>query len=102
MTCTGTLIVVSHDRYFLEKLCEKLLVFENQKIQRIEMNYREYLERIESKVDKEGRDAEESLRIENQIAKVLSRLSLAKPESEEYRVTDEAFQNLLWKKRESI
>ncbi|BES63797.1 ABC-F type ribosomal protection protein [Gottschalkiaceae bacterium SANA] len=102
MIYTGTLIVVSHDRYFLEKLCEKLLVFEDGKIQKIEMNYREYLARTEKNVVREGCETEESLRIENQIAEVLSRLSLAKPESEEYRAMDEAFQKLLRKKRESI
>lgn len=102
MSYTGTLIVVSHDRYFLEKICEKLLVFQEHKIQRIEMSFQEYLERAERKAEKRGEHSVEMLRIENQIAEILSRLSLAVPESEEYVNLDQAFQNLLVKKQELI
>ena len=102
MSYKGTLIVVSHDRYFLEKICEKLLVFQDRKIQRFEMNFQEYLERTKSKVGKGGEHSAEMLRIENQIVEILSRLSLAVPESAEYVDLDKAFQNLLTKKRDLI
>lgn len=38
----GTIIIVSHDVYFMEKLCDKLLVFENGKVQRIERGLKDW------------------------------------------------------------
>ncbi|MEH7255655.1 ATP-binding cassette domain-containing protein, partial [Neobacillus niacini] len=38
----GTIITVSHDYYFMNKLCDKLLVFENQRIKRLELKPEEY------------------------------------------------------------
>lgn len=43
----GTMLVVSHDIYFLKNLCDKVLVFEDGKIKRLEYSFEEYLERIE-------------------------------------------------------
>ncbi|MBE6038780.1 MAG: ABC-F family ATP-binding cassette domain-containing protein [Anaerofustis stercorihominis] len=43
----GTMLVVSHDIYFLKELCDKVLVYENGKIKRLEYSFGEYLERVE-------------------------------------------------------
>ena len=41
---TGTLIFVSHDRYFVNKLADCILEFENGKVTFYHKNYQEYLE----------------------------------------------------------
>lgn len=41
----GTLLLVAHDLYFLEKICDKVLLFEEGKIKRLEYSFAEYLER---------------------------------------------------------
>ncbi|NBC68218.1 ribosomal protection-like ABC-F family protein [Paenibacillus sacheonensis] len=38
----GTLIIVSHDRYLIEKLCDKLLVIEDGTVRRWENGFRDY------------------------------------------------------------
>lgn len=40
----GTILFVSHDRYFIEKLANKMLIFENSKVDLYPMPYNEYLE----------------------------------------------------------
>lgn len=42
---TGTLIFVSHDRYFVKKLADRLLVFEDDTVKMFEYGYDEYLEK---------------------------------------------------------
>ncbi|RYL95033.1 ABC transporter ATP-binding protein [Sporolactobacillus sp. THM7-4] len=39
----GTIITVSHDRYFLDRIADRLIAFEEGKIRRFEGNYSEYL-----------------------------------------------------------
>jgi ATP-binding cassette subfamily F protein 3 len=50
---TGTIIFVSHDRYFVEKIADELIVFENGECNYYKFNYDEYLEKIKKKVVKE-------------------------------------------------
>ena len=42
----GTLLVVSHDAYLLQRLCNKVLVFEDRRIRRLESSFAEYLEQM--------------------------------------------------------
>ena len=96
---TGTIITVSHDYYFLNKLCERLLVFENQQIQRFEMKPEEYFNKDEKK---EVNDEEALLLIENKIAMILGELSIIDQKDPKYRVLDQEFKELLKQKRELI
>lgn len=48
----GPVLVVSHDRYFLDKICNRLLVFENSMINEYMMNFSEYLE-LDKKIEKQ-------------------------------------------------
>ncbi|MFB5197459.1 ribosomal protection-like ABC-F family protein [Neobacillus sp. KR4-4] len=93
---TGTIITVSHDYYFLNKLCDRLIVFENQQIRRIEMKPEEYL-------NQEGTN-EDALReslliIENKIASVLGELSFMDQKDARYTELDKEFNDLLKQKR---
>ncbi len=42
----GTIIFVSHDRYFVRKLADKILAFDNGKVEFYPFGYEEYLEKI--------------------------------------------------------
>lgn len=41
----GTLLLVSHDLYFLKAVCDRVLLMEGGRIQRLECSFAEYLER---------------------------------------------------------
>ncbi|WP_059105637.1 ribosomal protection-like ABC-F family protein [Shouchella shacheensis] len=87
----GTLLVVSHDRYFVDKLCDKLLVIEKQRIKRVESGLSEFEERRTQQIDpaKKDREDESALR-EMKMSELLGRLSLTEPGSPEYeRLNDE-------------
>ena len=45
----GTLIVVSHDRYFLDRICTRLLVIEGTHVEAHVGNYSDWRERSSSK-----------------------------------------------------
>lgn len=93
----GTIITVSHDYYFLNKLCDKLLVFDNQRINRLEMKPEEYFNKSSST---EPTDIKETLMIiENRIATILGELSLIDPKNPKYVELDSEFNDLLKQKR---
>lgn len=41
----GTLIIVSHDMYFLKRICDKVIIFESNKISRLEYSFEEYIDK---------------------------------------------------------
>ncbi|MEH7248921.1 ABC-F type ribosomal protection protein [Neobacillus niacini] len=95
----GTIITVSHDYYFLNKLCDKLLVFENQRIKRLEITPKEYL----NKEIVEPTDNKEALMvIENRIATILGELSMIDQKDSKYMQLDREFNELLKQKRKLI
>lgn len=98
----GTILVVSHDYYFLNSVCEKLLVFEEQKIKRIEMTIEEYeVKKQQTKKSNKNQSIEEELLVVNtEISAILGELSLLTPESEKYHELDISFQLLTKRRRE--
>ena len=40
----GTLLLISHDIYFLQQVCDKVLIHENGRFRRLEKTFREYIE----------------------------------------------------------
>lgn len=106
----GTIVVVSHDRYMLQNLCEVLLVFKDNKIVRVSGTAKEYLENIEDKKqnktkgnkvdveDKRNRE-EETLIIENEIAFVLGEFSKFAPGTKEYEELDMRFKELIERRK---
>ncbi|MCR4661301.1 MAG: ATP-binding cassette domain-containing protein [Clostridia bacterium] len=52
----GTVIVVSHDRYLINSVCQKLVVFENGKSIFFDGTYNEYIEKVSNQVDEEQKD----------------------------------------------
>lgn len=96
----GTIITVSHDYYFLNKLCDKLLVFDNQMIKRVEMKPEEYFQKAHTA---EPADKKETLMIiENRIATILGELSLIDQKNPKYKELDSEFNELLKQKRKLL
>ncbi|MMZ59841.1 putative ABC transporter ATP-binding protein YheS [compost metagenome] len=82
----GTLLVVSHDRYFLEKTTNTKLVFSNHTIYK----------QINKKEPSPKRDDSEELRLtlETERQEVLGKLSFMTPNNKEYEVLDLRFKEL--------
>lgn len=95
----GTIIIVSHDRYLMGKLCDKVLVFEDNKIMRIEYSFKEYMEKKYDLKVVEVDNKEKLMIIENKIAELIGELSLLSPENEKYKELDEEYQNLIKAKK---
>ena len=108
----GTIILVTHDRYMMEKICDKLLVFEDKKIIRYEYGLREYLEYIErnkvknksnskvkNKIDNKSKDEnvfkESKMLLDNKIDYIIGALSQCNPGSEEYIKLDKEYTELI-------
>jgi macrolide transport system ATP-binding/permease protein len=97
----GTLIIVSHDRFFVEKLCDKLLIIEKRQIKRYEMGLREYEERTVEKRTKADQDlAEELALIENKITELLGKISYCKTGSDEYIQVDQDLKSCMERKKQ--
>lgn len=91
----GTIIVVSHDRYMLQTICNKLLVFNDKKILRVEYNLNEYLEQ-QKKVDKPSKNKlEQKMLIENELAYIIGELSKISKDSAKYKELDQRYNKLL-------
>ena len=98
---TGTLLIVSHDRYFVEKLCDKLLVIEDKRIHRMEMGLAEYEERKNNSARPDERQQLEELAVlDTKITALLGKISHLIPESEEYRKVDKELNDLIQRKRD--
>ncbi len=50
---SGTLVFVSHDRYFVKKVCKQLLVFENGNAELYRFGYEEYQEKMAKQAEEE-------------------------------------------------
>ena len=55
-TYKGTIIFVSHDRYFIKKIASSLIVFENNEIKHYNYNYEDYLAKYKALEDKEKKN----------------------------------------------
>jgi len=94
---TGTIITVSHDYYFLNKLCDRLLVFEKQQIKRVEAHPEEYFN-SDKKSNVDSRK-EALIIIENRIAAILGELSIIDHKDPKYSLLDNEFNHLLKEKK---
>ncbi|WP_034438931.1 ribosomal protection-like ABC-F family protein [Clostridium ihumii] len=88
---SGTIILVTHDRYMLTKISSKLLVFENNTINRYEYTFDEYINKKNQDKSKEN-----EMILKNRLSYVLGKLCNVQKESEEYMTLDEEYKNILW------
>jgi macrolide transport system ATP-binding/permease protein len=94
----GTLIIISHDRYLVEKLCDKLLVFENGSIRRSEMRIGEYYSALKNENPVPNDDEEELLKVNNRLTAVIGKLSLINRDHPEFQEYDNEFARLIREK----
>ncbi len=78
----GPIIIVSHDRYFLDKVCNKLFAFENKKINEYACSFSEYIEinnkeeidtitkPIRNKTNTFQKEKRELVKVEEEISKL--------------------------------
>lgn len=100
-TFNGTLIVISHDRYFIEKLCDKLLVIENKRIKRVETNLQEYEESKKKQVSSSQKETREQVALlEARITELLGKISMVDRDSDEYSTMDDELLKLMHLKKE--
>lgn len=80
----------------MEKICNKLLVFDNKEIKRYEYNFSEYLEKINEKNEKKNISrAEEELIIDNRITCIISELSMINKDSVRYKELEKQYNELI-------
>lgn len=84
----GTLLFATHDRYFMERLADKLLVFENGKLAKYESNYPRWSGKETGHADSDF------LQLETERQAVLGKLSFMKPGDKEYAALDSRFNEL--------
>ncbi len=99
----GTIIMVTHDRYALDNICDKLLVFTENKVKRIEGKLNEYIESKSGSAKEVHRTAKErKLLIDNEISYAIGELSRYTEGTEEYIKMDLRFKELIDKRKELL
>ncbi|WP_226658988.1 ribosomal protection-like ABC-F family protein [Pseudalkalibacillus hwajinpoensis] len=98
-TYTGTLLIVSHDRYFIEKLCTKLLVIEKGQMKRVEVGIKEYEEQKKKKVTGNENVRQELAVLETKMTELLGKISYLSAGTEEYESIDKELMKLMDLKR---
>lgn len=72
----GTVLMVSHDRRFIDSVADRLLIIEQGKLKEFEGNYGQYAKRLEEvERPKNDRGVEEMV-LKMKLAEILSRLSM--------------------------
>ena len=80
----------------MEKICNKLLVFDNKEIKRYEYNFSEYLEKINEKNEKKNISrAEEEFIIDNRTTCIISELSMINKDSVRYKELEKQYNELI-------
>ena len=105
----GTLLIVSHDRYFINKLASKILYFDNKKILELHGNYHTYLEYLSQAekttiikndtpnkiayLEKKEREAQER-KNRNRITKIEAEIEKLSAEHEQLKTLSESPENM--------
>ncbi|EPY13181.1 MULTISPECIES: ribosomal protection-like ABC-F family protein [Paenibacillus] len=100
---SGTMLIASHDRYFLERVCQKWLVFHDGKVT---LSQRSLSQAVQVGDDGQGSDQMASsdevydrLMVEHKLSHILAELSLCKPGDKKYTVLDEEYRLWLHRKK---
>ncbi len=87
-TFEGCLIVVSHDRYFMDKMVDHIFVFEGQgKIKDIVGNYTEYRQMLQEGIKQDRQDKADAVKQQKQEAAVAPKPVVQAPQSEKKKLS---------------
>ena len=70
----GTIVIVSHDRYFLDKVTNKTILIENGKAITFHCNYSKYLEENEDRIEKEVKEYKDQQKLIVALKKKIKQL----------------------------
>jgi len=93
---TGTMLVISHDRYFLNKIVNRILVFDENGITEYLGNYNDYLEK------KKNQERFKFMNEEKNKDKTKTALKEERKKERQERLKRKAYQQLINKAEESI
>ena len=80
MAYPQTILFVSHDRKFIERVANELWILENQQITRFSGNYQAYIEHQKNMNKKKNQSNDERILIlETRLSEIISKLSLPSP-----------------------
>lgn len=102
----GSIILVSHDRYLLENVCKAFLIFQQERIQRVEGDLVRYWQLLSGRPAKSARQqsqtllsAEEMLLLETRMAYLCNELNKLRPGTDKYKQIDQELTALIHHKR---
>lgn len=95
----GTVLMVSHDRRFIDQVATKLLILENKKLTSFEGNYGQYQQWLEERKKPNNNIEMEKLTLQMRLAQITSRLSLPSKE-DNMEELDRQFKEITHKLRE--
>ncbi|WP_377891128.1 ribosomal protection-like ABC-F family protein [Alkalihalobacillus sp. R86527] len=98
MQFAGTVIIVSHDYYFMDKVCDRLIVHNKKRFQRVEMGLSEYETKKKSTTDPTTED--QKMLVENSISAIISEISVLPHDHPKIKELDASLAKLLKQKRE--
>ncbi|MGK7378986.1 ribosomal protection-like ABC-F family protein [Planococcus sp. 1R117A] len=87
-TFTGTLMIATHDHFFMKKLADKLLIFDNGKLVKYEGSYAEWTNKSDDSLQND------LLQLETERQAVLGKLSFMQPNDKAYSELDRRFNEL--------
>ena len=104
----GTILLVSHDRYMLEKVCDTMIIIEEQRINRVEGGWEAYHKSHNHQGQSGSRNRtgnnqeiqEEKLLLETRLSYWLGEISRYKPGQPEYEKADLEIKELMKRKNE--
>ena len=87
-TFEGCLIVVSHDRYFMDKMVDHIFVFEGEgKIKDIVGNYTEYRQMLQDGIKQDRQDKADAAKQQKQVAAVAPKLVVQTTQPEKKKLS---------------